>query len=179
MQDLLSKIELISWIFDLLTLLILFKFARENKGVNSSLLTMTVILVAGSLMIAYEKLLTSCIENFPTYMSIINFFWFVGFAAFYVASIRAIRLLHNMFHLKIGILGKYISFSFYLIGSLQVFLYSEILLFKTDIYIGTLYDLGVPGINIANTIVCFSFAILAAYLLVKQQKGPKDIKWVI
>jgi len=179
MQDLLSNIELISWIFDMLALFIFFKFARINRVINSSLLTMTVIQIAGTLMIAYEKLLTSCIENFPTYMSLINFFWFAGFAAFYVVSIRSIRSLHDMFHLKIGILGKYISFSFFVIGSLQVFMYSEILLFNTDIYMGMVYDLGVPAVNIANTIVSFSFAVLAGCLLFRKHKTLKGLKWII
>jgi hypothetical protein len=157
-----------------------YHISKKSVGAKSSLITIIVIFGTNSLMLGYQALLDWYIAAHPGYNPTVNFFWYMGFASFYLGGMTVLYRVHYKENVRIGSLGQYASFSFFAAGSLQLFQYIEIVLFKTNTNMFQIYTYGIPAINIATVLVCFGFALMALYYLHFSKKGLVGLKrWTI
>ncbi len=174
----LGQINKALWLADLPTFAILFYICQCKKKVNSSMLTMLVVLVAGFFMITYEAALTAYIEANPGPNSIVTFLWYNGLACFYAATLYYLRKVHQLKNTTIGTMGGYISKAYTVIALIYVAQYTEILLLKTDQNLDLLFSFGIPAINIASTGFFFSFAIYSLYHTI-HKTDTESLRWNI
>ncbi len=179
MYDLLTNIEYILWFIDGVTLYLLYRVAKQLGGPNSSLLTMAIVQTLAALMLGYTAMLERHIEANPGYSATVDFFWYMGFTGFFIIGIRALRTMHELSSTKIGSLARYISVYYVLAGCLQVFTYAERHFFSSNIIMGRIYEIGVPTLNVAATIVCLAFALFALYVAFFRKVKEQGLRWVI
>lgn len=186
MKELLANLSLVSWLVDLLSLLAFYYLAKmhsqrieSNLPINSSFVTLCIVQVLGSLMLGYEAFLNAYSEENPGYHWYVNFFWYMGFAAFYLFGILSIRKVHVAFQLPLGVVARCCTLAFYAAGILQLAQYSEILIFNTDQNLDAIYRAGIPTINIATSFTYFLLGVIAIYTVHKSKDGIEGLKWRI
>ncbi len=179
LYDLLTNIEYSLWFIDGLTLYLLYRVAKQLRGRNSSLLTMAIVQTLAGLMIGYTATMERYIEANPGFNATVDFFWYMGFTAFFIVGIRALRTMHELTGTKIGSLARYISVYYVLAGCLQVITYADRHLNGSNEVMGRIYETGVPTLNVAATIVCFVFALFALYVAFYRKNKLEGLRWVI
>ena len=160
---LLNNIAKVTWLFYALSLLMFYYASKGFASKNSDLITLVIIVAFNALMLGYQGILDWYTSVNPGVSPVVHFFWYMGFAGFYLVALIAIFRFHKKENVRIGQLGQYTSFAFFAAGSLQLLQYAEIVLFNTDQYIDKLYTFGIPAINTATGLICFSIALKAAF----------------
>lgn len=171
---LLSNIGRISWLCYAFSLLVVYQASKGLGEKSSNFITLIIIVVFNVLMLGYKEVLDWYMESNPGISPVVNFFWYMGFAGFDLAALRAIYIFHKKENVRIGNLGQYANLAFFAAGSLQLLQYAEIVLFKTDQNIDKIYSIGIPTINIAMALICLGVAakaLFGAHLKKNKQKG--------
>lgn len=180
LHNLLDTISHITWFIDALSLGGFYLASKKIPDKCSSLYTMMIIFVVGTTMLGYRIYLIWLIGDDTRVNPTINFFWYLGFSTFDLLLLVLLVSVHKIENIKLGSLARYAGAAFICLGLIQLLQYTEIIVFHTDHYIDPLYSLGIPSINIATTLVCFSYALLALYHTHISHQGIKGIKrWTI
>jgi hypothetical protein len=178
--ELLENISRVLWFIYALGLLMFYYISKMYYGAKSSLITMITILVTNTLMFGYQEVLLWYVEEHPGVNPVVSFFWYMGFASFYLVSLAVLYKVHKAENVKISTLGQFTSVSFLLLGCLQLAQYSEIVIFKTNIHLVATYTVGIPTLNIATAVVSFGLGSLAIFYLHFNKKGLEGLKrWTI
>jgi hypothetical protein len=179
LTDLLKVLLLGAWAVDMFTILMLFHLWQKTGEVSSSLITMTIVTIVMGFIIGYESALLAYTEVNPEPSQVVNFLWYMGLMGFYIAVLWFIHKLHHLSNMKIGTAGQLASNACLGLGLIQIAQYIEIVLFKTNHHMDTLYTVGIPAINIATTLVCFYLAVYALYYLVYKKEKREALRWHI
>lgn len=182
MNDLKNFLDILNvgvWVVDLCSVLILFNVCKFTKQMNSSFITMVMILIAGFFMLGFQMAIEMYQGPKPKYNPYVNFVWYTGYLVFYVVTIKYIRKAHDFAKINIGTMGKYFNNALLILGVLQIAQYTEILLFKQDSFVDPFYRFGIPLVNISTTIACFYMSIFAYYNLVVKKRNGAVMKWNI
>ncbi len=180
LYELLDMISRVLWFIYAIALLMFYYISRKHYGAKSSLVTMIIIVVSNTLMLGYQELLDWYIEAHPDYHPVVNFFWFMGFATFYLAALTVLYKVHKTENIKISTLGQYTGVSFLILGCFQLAQYAEIVIFRSTELISGIYTVGIPTLNIAIAVVSLGLGSLAIYYLHGNKKGLEGLKrWTI
>lgn len=79
----------------------------------------------------------------------------------------------------LGTIARFCTWAIFAIGTLQIAQYCEILLFKTDQHLDTIYTVGVPTVNVLATFVCLGLGVVGMYATHKLEEGEKGLRWTI
>lgn len=177
LHNLLVSINFVLWGFDAITVGLFYMIYKRTGQAKSSFVTMVVVVFSTMVMMGYEGLLVHYIVPNIT-NPVLNFFWYMGFASFALITLMALYKVHEMENLKIASVGQYLGTVYFILASLQLAQYSEIVLFNSQDTLFYVYLIGVPTVNIAATAVCFAMAALATYRLNNTKPGLRRFtKW--
>jgi hypothetical protein len=179
LSEILEGISLGTWFVDLVAIILLYKVYKQDKDVNSSLLTMVVVVIANTVMIGHEAIINAYQGPEPKYNSYVVFAWFTGRLILYYFATYWLRAVHTDNNLKIGTLGAYVNNAYIGFATLQVLQYSEIVIFKTNMNVAPIYSVGMPAIGITATAVSLYIALYGYYYLRVKKVGKESLKWNI
>jgi uncharacterized protein (DUF3820 family) len=176
--DLLITIGKASWFGELGAFCFFLYFAIKDKAINAGVITTAILIFLGAVMRWYSPILLAAktSENIP----VIMFIWYIGFMAVHAIGIAVLYLIHTTFIIRYSMLSKMLVFGYFALTTLQMARYGERLLIDFDsVYLRSLYQAGVPAVNIgmATMTLCFAFAIsISRYRISKGQRG---LPWVL
>jgi hypothetical protein len=177
--DILEMISLSTWFIDVgITVLLYIIWNRTNEA-SSSLITMVVVVIANSLVIGHETVLNVIQGPEPDFNPYIVFSWYFGKILLFTLTMLSIRKVHKDKMIKIGTLGKYVNNALYGLGTLQVLMYGEIALFKSEDTIGNIYSFGMPAIGISTTTIGLYLLFYSYYHLCLKNTARESLKWNI
>jgi hypothetical protein len=173
-----GKTSLIVWSFSLCVCIF---FLLKDKKINSSLISMTILVLTGAIMWWYDPYLLALKKSIdPSYLPYIIFTWYMGFAAIYSISIYILYKIHITFTIRYSFISKMLILGYFVQAQIQLIRYSERLLLGFDSqYLKPFYQAGVPAVNIGMAVLsfCFVTAMAISRYRIKQEKG--GLKWVL
>lgn len=179
LEALLKAIVLGLWFVDMITVALFFSVCQKLESINSSMITMVIVLLSGTFMIGHQAVLEAYMAVNPGYSAWVNGFWYLGFIGLYGLSMRYLYKAHKLRNIRIGSLGQYINTVFLLLGLIQIAQYMEIELYNSDEVMGFWYMLLIPSINIGSTLVCFGMALYSYYHVVFRERSSEELRWTI
>jgi hypothetical protein len=173
-----GKISLLGSAFSLCIFLL---FALKDKKVNSSLISMTVLVLTNAMMRWYAPYLLALKTTLaPSLLPYIIFSWYMGFAMINTFSIYMLSRLHLAFTIRYSIIGKMVIVGYFIQAQLQLIRYSERLLLGPDSqYLQSVYQAGISAVNIgmAGLSLCFAIGIAISRYRINQGKG--GLQWIL
>ncbi len=162
------------------SVLVAFYFAYKSTRLNSTLLSLVMMLMFNFLMTSYAPHLHSAsIKYQADYLHEFRFLWFVGFSFLDLLLIGLLLTSHNKFGLRLSFSAYAVIVAYSMKLLLHVLRYFEKEVFLTS-YLQPIYTKGIPGINMTFAAVVFGFVltVLASIMYTKITK-KKGLSWSI
>lgn len=162
------------------SILIAFCFAYKSIRLNSTLLSLQLMLLFSFLMTSYTPGLHSASMKYHAdYLHEFRFLWFVGFSLLDLLLIGLLLTSHNKFGMRLSFSAYAVVVAFSLKLLLHVSRYFEKEVYLTN-YLEPIYTKGIPIINMTFAAVVFGFVltVLASIIYTKITK-KKGLSWFI
>ena len=163
-----------------LSLGIVFYYSLKINKLNSSLLSMGIMMTFSFLMTRYtEPLYQAAVQYQHTYLHEFRFLWFVGFAFWDAVIITLVLYTHHHFNLKRSFCSNVIIVAYAIKFHLHWSLYIEKEFFDSK-YLEPFYRIGIPMINAVLASSLFGFLLLVwVAMWLEMHTKFKGVSWRI
>ncbi len=159
---------------------IAYYFSFKRNKLNSTLLSLGIMMVFSFLMTSYgQPLYDASVKYQADYLHEFRFLWFIGFSFWDLVIVGLLLVSHNKFRLKRSFCANAVILSYSVKMGLHITLYVEKELFLTN-YFEPIYKNAIPSINMAFAATVFGFVLTVfgsmMYAKVTKKKG---LSWSI